>query len=221
MSGSRRIPWDLIESVGQELKVTSSAVYMRWMAHREAESHENIRLGAPQISIVRGICLHGTAKFGATAQGHDAFDPRRPPSQSKCRGDGCRVASFARPVPLASQLGASAHSSGYFSPRPPTISQHKRRALQSATRRKAASARAAHQARTSMTSWEGRRARRQARRAELLQMFPHLQAAAPERQVLAIQGTSGRSNSSTSILPALPNSGILSNQISQQPQTCD
>ena len=36
MTGSRRVPWDLIESVGHEIKRTSGAVYTRWMAQREA-----------------------------------------------------------------------------------------------------------------------------------------------------------------------------------------
>ena len=150
------------------------AVYTRWMAQRDAEWDAANRVGAPQISVVRGIRSCEMIQAGASTQGGDAFDPRQILSSANRRGYGHGPGShYHRPMPPAPQLGASAHSSGYFSPRPPTISRHLRPGVHPASR-KATSARTPRQLRTSMTSWEGRIAQRQARRAELRLIFPHL-----------------------------------------------
>jgi hypothetical protein len=204
MSGPRAVPWDLIESVGQEVRRVRGAVYTRWMAQREAEwdAAEN-SAGAPHISVVRGIRSCEMIQAGASVRGGDAFDPRQVSSPANRRGDR-RVPGthYLHPMPPEPQLGASAHSSGYFSPRPLTISRHLRPAVPPESR-KATSARAPQQLRTSMTSWEGRIAQRQARRAELRRIFPHLaDTGTPERrQALAIRGTSGSDDSTR--LPTL------------------
>lgn len=211
MSGPWAIPWDLITSVGLQLRRVRGAVYVRWMAQQDAEWEDANR--APHIGVVRGICPYEMTQTGAAAHNGNAFDPRQMPQPAVCRGNDCRNGSLYRPVPPAPQLGASVHSSGYFSPRPPAISKHIWQAVHPASR-KAASARVAQQLRTSMTSWEGRIARRQARRAELRRAFHHLaNAGTPERrQPLAIRGTSG---SGDSRLPT------LYRVQSGQPHTCD
>ena len=197
MSGSWHVPWDLVESVGQELKRVRGAVYTRWMAQRDADWDGGSMTGAPLTSVVRGICPYEMGQACAMTQGRGVAELRQMPSPANCRGDRVRRASLHRPVPPPPQLGASAHSSGYFSPRPPSIPKRTWHALHSSSR-KATSARAALQPRTSMTSWEGIIAQRQARRAELRRIFPHLaDTGNPERrQALAIRGSSGSGDSS-------------------------
>lgn len=218
MSGPCAIPWDLIASVGLQLRRVRGAVYARWMAQQDAAWEGANRARAPHISVVRGICPYEMMQTGSAAHNGNAFDPRQMPQPAVCRGDDCRNGSLYRPVPPAPQLGASVHSSGYFTPRPPAISKPVRQAVRPASR-KVASARAVQQLRTSMTSWEGRLARRQARRAELRRVFHYLENAGPPnagtpmgRQPLAVRGTSG---SGGSRLPT------LYRVESGQPQTYD
>jgi hypothetical protein len=203
MSGARAIPWDLIESVGQEVRRARGAVYTRWMMQRDAEWDAANRASVPHISVVYGIRSCEMIQAGATVRVGESSDPRHVSSPTHRRGGRRGLGTHYNSVPPAPQLGASAHSSGYFSPRPPTISRHLRSGVLPESR-KATSARAPRHVRTSMTSWEGRIAQRQARRAELRRVFPHLaDTGNPElRQALAIRGSSGSGDSSR--LPTLP-----------------
>lgn len=177
----------------------AGAVYTRWVTQRDAERRDGCRACAAQISVARGVRASNVVQTDGKAAGLDGcnYDPGSTRQlQPRNRWAGHRVSR------AAVQLGASAHNSGYLSPRPPPVSTHRGSSTQqsggTSSYRGTNSARLARRgprASMAMTSWEGRQARRQAQREELHRVFPHLPInghanarARAEQQPLAIRG---------------------------------
>ena len=178
MSGQRDLPWDLIESVGQELRSVGATVYTRWVTQRDTERRGGHRLCTAQNSVARGLRANNLAPTAMTSSIGDVGGAG---SSSNSSSSARLPHNLTGRVGLASTLGvgASAHGGGYFSPRPPPISSHRSGGggMSNSSRRRHVPQRGGGggaRYRAALTSWEGRQARRQAQRAELRRIFPHL-----------------------------------------------
>ena len=187
MSGQRDLPWDLIESVGQELtRPVGAAVYTRWVTQRDTERRGGHRLCTAQNSVARGLRANNlvptvlSSSMGDLGGGGSSNSARLPHNLTGRVGASVGLASTLG-------LGASGHGGGYFSPRPPPISSHRSggggaggsnsSSSSSSSRRRHVPQRGGGggaRSRAAMTSWEGRQARRQTQRLELRRIFPHL-----------------------------------------------